>query len=173
MASPNPEDIYSLIGFALTYIQSVEKNIGFVTTYVLQDGDPLTLEKLNSIKAKERKRALGYFMGKVRERANLALPLDNLLADYLENRNDFIHNHDQIPGWDLRTEEGREVAKRFTVMLWRQAHKINEVFVALIARWQEQAGIYPLEPLRGEEYIKEIDEKYGALIDIFFTEKPK
>jgi len=56
MASPNSEDIYSLIGFSLTYIQSVERSINFVTTYVLQDGDPLTLEKLNSIEERERKK---------------------------------------------------------------------------------------------------------------------
>ena len=171
MASPNCEDIYSLIGFALTYIQSVEKSVSFVTTYVLQDGDPLTLEKLNSLEAKERKKALGYFIGKVKERASLAPPLENLLADFLQNRNDFIHNHDRIPGWDLNTEEGRDVAKRFTVDLWRQAHKINEIFATLVTRWQEQTGIYPPEPHGGEEYIKEIDEKYGAFIDVLFTSK--
>ncbi|WEA32706.1 MULTISPECIES: hypothetical protein [Aeromonas] len=71
MTSPNSEDIYSLIGFTLTYIQVVERSISFVTTYVLQDDDPLTLAKLNSIQAKERKKALGYFIGKVKERATL------------------------------------------------------------------------------------------------------
>lgn len=58
MTSPNSEDIYSLIGFTLTYIQVVERSISFVTTYVLQDDDPLTLAKLNSIQAKERKKLL-------------------------------------------------------------------------------------------------------------------
>lgn len=171
MASPNPDDIYSLIGFALTYIQSVEKNISFVTTYVLQDDDPLTLEKLNSIETKERRKALGYFIGKVKERATLAPPLETLLADYLKNRNDFIHNHHNISGWNLDTEEGQKVAKEFTVNLWRQAHKINEIFAALVTRWQEQTGIYPPEPHGGEEYIREIDEKYGAFIDVLFTSK--
>ena len=171
MTSPNPEDIYSLIGFALGYIQSVEKNISFVTTYVLQDDNPLTLKKLNSIEKKKRKKALGYFLGKVKERADLFPALEELLSDFLKNRNDFIHNHDKIPGWDLHTEEGRDVAKQFTVNLWRQAHKINEIFAALVTRWQEQTGIYPPEPHGGEAYIQELDDKYGALIDVFFTEK--
>ncbi|EQB8042455.1 hypothetical protein ACSZOL_04580 [Aeromonas hydrophila] len=171
MTSPNSEDIYSLIGFTLTYIQVVERSISFVTTYVLQDDDPLTLAKLNSIQAKERKKALGYFIGKVKERATLALPLENLLSDYLKNRNDFIHNNDQIPEWDLNTERGRCVAKQFTVNLLRQAHKVNEIFSALISRWQEQTGIYPPEPHGGEEYIRSIDDKYGAVIDILFMSK--
>ncbi|MFM1683149.1 hypothetical protein [Aeromonas salmonicida] len=168
MKSPNCEDIYSLIGFALTYIQSVERNIKFVTTFVLQDDAPLTLDKLNSIEAKERKKALGYFIGKVKERATLFPPLENLLSDYLKNRNDFIHNHGQIPGWDLDTEEGRNVAKRFTVNLWRQAHKINEIFTALVTRWQEQAEINLPEPHGGEEYIQEVDKDMGRL-SIFYS----
>lgn len=170
MASPNTEDIYSLIGFALTYIQSVEKSISFVTTYVLQD-EPLTMVNLNSINAKERKKTLGFFIKKIQKTTSLAPPLENLLSDYLNNRNDFIHNHNQISGWDLDTEEGIEIAKKFTVNLWRQAHKINEIFAALVTKWQEQTGIYPLEQHEGEEYIKEIDEKYGASINILFTKK--
>lgn len=171
MASPNSEDIYSLIGFTLTYIQSVERSISFVTTYVLQDGDPLILEKLNSIEEKERKKALGYFIGKIKERAQLAPPLEKLLADFLQNRNDFIHNHDKIPGWNLDTEAGVDIAKRFTVNLWRQAHKINEIFAALASLWQEQAGIYPPASPKVDYYIREIDEKYGALIEVLFTAK--
>ncbi len=171
MASPNSEDIYSLIGFSLTYIQSVERSINFVTTYVLQDGDPLTLEKLNSIEERERKKALGYFIGKIKEKAQLAPPFEKLLADFLQNRNNFIHNHDKIPGWNLDTEAGVDIAKQFTVNLWRQAHKINEIFAALVSLWQEQAGIYLSANPEVEDYIKEIDEKYGALIEILFTAK--
>ena len=92
MVSPNPEDIYSLIGFALTYTQSVEKNISFITTFVLQDEEDLIIEKLNSIESKERKKALGYFIGKLKSRVDLAPVLESLLADFLKNRNDFIHN---------------------------------------------------------------------------------
>jgi len=166
MASPNIEDVYSLIGFALTYIQSVEKNISFITTFVLQDEDELTIEKLNSIESKERKKALGYFVGKLKERADLAPVLESLLADFLKNRNDFIHNQDKIEGWDLDTEEGVAKAKVFTVTLWRQAAKINEILTALMLRWQEQTGIYP-----PGARIDEIEETYGPYIDILFTEK--
>ena len=65
------------------------------------------------------------------------------MADFLKNRNDFIHNQDKIEGWDLDTEEGIAKAKVFTVTLWRQAARINEILVALMLRWQEQTGIYP------------------------------
>jgi len=171
MASPNTEDIYSLIGFALTYIQSVEKNISFITTFVLQDEESLTIERLNSIKCRERKKALGYFIGKLKTRADLAPALEGLLADFLKNRNDFIHNQDKIEGWDLDTEEGIKNAKIFTVTLWRQAARINEILVALMLRWQEQTGIYPPGARNDDPHIKEIDEKFGPYIDVLFTAK--
>ena len=171
MPTPNAEDIYWLMGFTLSHIQSVERNIKFVTIYVLQDGEELTLEKLQSIDKKESKKALGYFISKVKERAELFPKLKELMKDFLKNRNDFIHNQDKIPGWDLDSPEGLIVAKNFTITLLRQAHKINEIFAALVSSWQEQTGMYPPEPVDGQEYIRDIEERYGAFVDIFFTAK--
>src|SRR5439155_18047512 len=99
-------DIYALMGFALTYLQSVERILRFVTTFVLQDGENLSIEKLQSLEAKEAKKTLGYFMFKIRERAQLFPNLDQLLGTYLKNRNDFIHSQSAIPGWDLSSKEG-------------------------------------------------------------------
>lgn len=171
MALPNIEDIYSNIGFALTYIQTVEKNIAFVTTFILQSEDPLTIEKLNSIKSKERKKALGYFIGKLKSRADLAPELEGFLAEFLKHRNDFIHNQDKIEGWNLDTKEGIAIAKAFTIRLWRQAAIINEILLALMLQWQKQTGIFPSGWKNDAPLIKEINEKYGSHIDELFTKK--
>lgn len=173
MPSPNVDDVYSLIGFALTYIQTVERQLKFVTTYVLQDGGELNLDKLQSINDRERKKALGYFMVKVRERAELHPALDQFMSTYLSNRNDFIHNQGDIPGWDLGTEEGITIAKAFTSNLLKQAHKINEVFIALVMRWQEQSGIYPPESTNNNAFFRSIEKRYGPLLDVLFTARPK
>ena len=171
MPSPNHEDVYSLMGFTLSYIQSVERNMKFVTTYVLQDGDSLTLEKLESINKKERKKALGYFIGKIRDRASLFPNFEELLSEFLNKRNDFVHNQDKIPGWDLSTPEGVVVARTFVISLLHQAHIINEIFAALLCKWQEQTGIYPPQSGESNEYINSIEERYGVYVDILFTEK--
>jgi hypothetical protein len=171
MSIPNPKDIYSLMGFAVSYMQTVERTLRFVTTFVVQDGGELTLSGLQSLDKKERKKALGYFIAKVRDRADLFPDLGGLLTNYLNSRNDFIHNHDAIPGWDLTSEDGVAVARTFTLTLIRQAHKINEVFIALTMRWQAQTGIYPPDQAEGQEFFDEIDKKYGYLVDVFFTAK--
>ena len=171
MVSPNTEDVYSLIGFVLTYIQTVEKNISFITTFVLQDGDELTIARLNSIEKNERKKALGYFIGKLKLRSDLNPLFEELLSDFLKNRNDFIHNQDKIEGWDLDSEKGVSNAKKFTVKLWRQANMINEILVALMLQWQKQTGINPPIVKKHQTVIEEINEKYGKFIDLLFAEK--
>ncbi len=171
MNQPNSDDVYSLLGFVLAYIQTTERNFKFVTTYVLQSGEDLDLQRLQSIDSRERKKALGYFMAKIRERADLHPSLDTLMKSYLDNRNDFIHNQQDIPGWDLYSQAGVVVAKSFALNLLRQSHRINEILVALIMRWQEQTSIYPAEETPGQEFFDDIERQYGPLVDVLFTTK--
>lgn len=167
---PNTEDIYSLMGATLSYLQSVEKVLRLVTTFVIQDSDSLDFNKFQSIERKEAKKTLGYFMARLRERADIFPAFDELLESFLNKRNDFIHNHASIPGWDLDTEQGRAVARQFTSSILLQAQKINEVFIALIIRWQSEAGIQT--PMELEHpFFQNIEVQYGHLIDTFFTRK--
>jgi hypothetical protein len=165
------EDVHSMIGITLCYVQSVEQTIRFITTFVLQNGETLDLEKLNSLNNKEGKKALGYFIGLIKKRSDVIPEFEELMASFLQNRNDFVHNHDKIEGWDLDTEDGVKVSKIFMSKLLLQGHKLMEIFVALICRWQEQTGIYPQEVHGGEFLINKVDAKYGAFVDQIFSEK--
>ena len=171
MPQPNEHDVYSLIGFALTYIQSVERNIRFCTTFVLQGDAELTWETLQRLEGQERKKALGYFLGKVKERAQLLPAFEELLDNFLQNRNDFVHNQDKIPGWALDTEEGVRVARNFVVSLLRQAHTVNEIFAVLVTKWQEQVQINTPTTPEMKVYLEEIENRYGAFIDTYFSAK--
>jgi hypothetical protein len=171
MHQPNEHDIYSLIGFTLTYIQSVERNIKFCTTFVLQGDTELTWERLQHIDGLERKKALGYFLGKVKERAQLFPAFEELLNEFLQKRNDFVHNQDKIAGWNLSTAEGVLVARKFVVSLLRQAHIVNEIFAALVTKWQVQAKLDAPTTPELQAYLEEIENRYGAYIDTFFTAK--
>lgn len=171
MHQPNEHDVYSLIGFTLTYIQSVERNIKFCTTFVLQGETELTWETLQHINGQERKKALGYFVGKVKERAQLFSAFEELLNDFLQKRNDFVHNQDKIPGWNLDTEEGVLGARKFVVSLLRQAHVVNEIFAALVTKWQIQAKIDAPTTSELEAYLEDIEDRYGVYINTFFSAK--
>lgn len=171
MPKPNEHDIYSLIGFALTYVQSVEQNVKFCTTFVLQGDAELTWKRLQGLEVQERKKALGYFIVRVKERAKLFPAFEELLSSFLQNRNDFIHNQHKILGWDLSTADGVTVARNFLVSLLRQAHTVNEIFASLVTRWQEQAEIYAPATPDQSAYFEDIENQYGAFIDTIFASK--
>jgi hypothetical protein len=171
MSAQTLEDVHSMIGITLCYVQFVEKHIKFITTFVLQNGETLDLDKLNSLNKKESKKALGYFLGLIKKRADVIPELGELMTHFLQNRNDFVHNHDKIEGWDLNTEEGVKVAKVFMSQLLLQGQKLNHIFVALTCRWQEQTGIYPKIDHGDEALINKIDAEYGVFVDLMFTQK--
>jgi len=163
------EDIYSLIGLTLCFIQQVESTLNFVLTYVLQDDEPLTIQNLEQLKRKERKSTLGYFVKKLKMRAELLPALETLLDEFLTNRNDFVHNQKDIPGWDLQTKEGEAVAREFTIKLLLQGKKLLETFYALIIQWDQHVGLNT--PFPNEQFVRTIDEQYGWLVDSLFTKK--
>ena len=168
---PNSDDIYSLIGFALAFIQGVEKQIAFCTTYVLQDDGELTLEKLLSKQKLERTKTLGYFLAKIRERVKLSVGFDDLLKEFLGNRNALVHNMDQIPGWDLKSVEGVEAAKRFVVTLLRQSYQVSKILVALTNEWQSQIGVQVAVPDEHKAFFDEVDNEYGPFVGSIFMVK--
>lgn len=161
---------YSMIGATLSYLQTVERVFCFVTTYVIQDGDDLSFEGLQALNKKEKKKALGYFMRQLRGRSALLPSFDALLSSFLSMRNDFVHSHDQIPGWDVNTEGGRLIAHQFMSTLLQQAHKINEILIALVMRWQQDVGI-ETPKFQEDQFFINAYQQYGNLVDTFFNAK--
>lgn len=167
----NPDDIFSVIGFTLTYLQSFERSIKFCTTFVLQGDGDLTWGRLQDIEKEERKKALGYFILEIRKRVQLHDRFDELISSVLRDRNDFVHNTDKIAGWDLRTPEGVAVARSFCMSLVRRAHTLNEIFATLFAQWSEQAKIRAGTTTEQDTYFAEIQRRYGHLIGLLFVGK--
>lgn len=168
MHEPDPENIYSIIGLTLVYLQSLERNIRFCTTFVLQGDAELNWHRLQNIEKDEGKKALGYFVGKVRERAMLHPSFDELITSVLRDRNDFVHNMDKIPGWSLNTPEGTDVALAYALSLIRRAHRVNEILAALLLQWQVQANIHVETTADQDAYFQEIDRRYGHLVGPLF-----
>lgn len=171
MNKPNVEDIYSLIGVALVNIQSLESLMKFCTTYVFQEGEFIDFEGIRRLESKEKKKTLGYFIGRVKERTEVHPNLLRLFESFLENRNMLVHNVDSIPNWNLNTIEGTNTAKQFVGNLIRQTRKLTHIFSALMSAWQRQVGC-EVELSEGDKQVlDDIQLEYGPLIDELFTEK--
>ncbi|MBW0296788.1 hypothetical protein B4P00_11140 [Shewanella xiamenensis] len=171
MNNPNVEDIYSLIGVALVHMQSLESLMKFCTIFVLQEGDFIDFEGLTKLKKNAKKKTLGYFIGRVKERANVHPNLLLLLESFLENRNMLVHNVDSIPNWDLNSTEGTNAAKVFVGNLIRQTRILTQIFSALVTAWQQQVGIEIKLGDSEQKVLDEIQLKCGAIIDELFMEK--
>jgi hypothetical protein len=163
-------DVYAKIGAALCLVQTAEEVIRTCITYVLPKTSPLTIEDLERQTNAERKKTLGYFLGELRKRADLDEDFDALLASFLENRNTLVHRIGEVPGWTLRTAEGRKIASIFAGRLLTETLEVIKIFAGLLSAWQEQTKIDMPFP-RDNELGAEIEEKYKTLVDDVFFEK--
>ncbi|MCY1459055.1 hypothetical protein D9M71_764940 [compost metagenome] len=83
-------------------------------------------------------------------------------------RNDLVHDHSRIEGWDLKSTAGVAIAKKYVWSFINQGNQLLEVFTALAMDWQEQAGFnVPTDP-KDSIYFSGIQQKYGHLVDSFF-----
>lgn len=134
---PEEFEVLGMIGATLLLTQSVEEALRVITTFVIQKGDRLDLRTLEAQTQAEQKKTIGYFIGELRKRADLRKDLEVCLASFLSHRNTLAHNVEKIPGWDLKTEEGREVARAFLGILMQESSILTTVFGALANAWMK------------------------------------
>jgi antitoxin component of RelBE/YafQ-DinJ toxin-antitoxin module len=161
-------DVLEAMGVALLVLQSTEDVLRLCMTFVIQK-KKLTLESLQQQEEIERNKTIGYFLSQLRHRVSVHPKFDSLLKDFLKNRNDFVHNLEQVPGWSMKSSEGRAAAKKFIYLLIEQANKVQQVFVGLLLAWQEQTGISV--PLPDHEWFSKVASAYKPLADCIFRAK--
>jgi len=150
------------MGVALLVVQSAERVIRLCMTVVLPKEAPLTLDSLQQQEESERRKTIGYFLLELRKRASIEEGFDQLLTDFLKNRNDFIHDLARVPTWGLRTPEQTVMALQFVHRFIRQADEVLKVFAGLVLAWQEQNGMSK-PPLPDHDWFSEVYATYKPL----------
>ncbi len=123
---------FALIGVCLLHVQLAERVLAGGVELVLQD-PTLTAAKLLEQTEPERKRTLGDFLRGLKSRAKIEAKFKDKLYRFLRMRNTFVHNLSEVPGWNLRTKEGRKVATEFLIELTMLAFGVTGVFMSLFA----------------------------------------
>ena len=142
------------------------------TTFVFQGQTPLTLDTLEALEQAERRKTIGQLCNTLRQRVELRVDFESLLANFLEQRNRLIHRTFDIPGWNLRTAEGRTVAKSFADGVLVQANSLLYVFAGLVRAWQTRSGLGgPPIPPDAEDFFTTLDRHYVPLIDALVAAK--
>src|SRR5258706_3749096 len=104
---------YGLMGVCLLHVQLAEQGVARAVESILEDSTVKLMEQTED----ERSRTLGTFLKKLRRRTRIDPNLNRKLSHFLRMRNTFVHNASEVPGFDIRTEDGREVATKFLVEL--------------------------------------------------------
>ena len=147
------EKILISMGITLLLLQTTEKAINFCMTFVFQKESPLTLEKLEKQEIEEQKKTLGYFLAELRKRADLDPKFDQMLRDFLDRRNIFIHQLSEVRGLDFSTPEGRQIAEQFIGKLAGLTQSVFYIFVGFIRAWQRKLDMDTPMPLGSEEFL--------------------
>jgi hypothetical protein len=151
---------YALMGVCLLYVQQAERALASAVGSVLMD-PTLTTAKLMGQTEPERKRTLGDFLKELRKLARIEPQFKNKLYRFLTMRNTFIHNLSEVPGWDVRTEEGREVATKFLSELLALAFEVSGVFMSLFTvSAREELGENIIE---GNQLMSLIEKQFGPI----------
>lgn len=164
--------IFQAMGASLLGIQTTEKFIKTTITYILpRDNDGLTFEKLAQQNKEEAKKTLGYFIGELRKRSDIHPDFDLKLSRFLELRNDFIHNFQDIEGFDLLTPEGHLIVVNFLNVLMGLTDEITKTLFGLGRAWQKQNSIR-FKYFDDHILTKHIDDYYVEKVDeIFYKQK--
>jgi hypothetical protein len=151
--------IYSLIGVTLLHVQLAERALGETVKLVLKDRT-LTPSKLMELTEPERKKTLGDFLKELKTRTRLETAFKDKLYRFLKMRNTFIHNISELPGWDVKTDAGREKGIEFLAELLHLALTVTGVFTSLFAiSARDELGE---ELFEGNRLVRLMEEHFGS-----------
>lgn len=168
---PEKADVLMLIGAALLSMQGAERCLRFCLTWVFQKDGPITLEKLETQELAERKKTMGYFLRELRNRAQLDDRFELYLERFLEDRNTLAHALDEVPGWNLESKEGRDIARQFCDRCLVESFEVMKILTALTRAWMEQVGLKTPYPAGSEELFSEIEHTYLPHVDCLFASR--
>jgi hypothetical protein len=166
-------DLLARIGAALLSVQTTERALHLVTTFVIQKPGTITAEQLIAQSNAAQKKTLGYFLAELRKRVDLDVHFDGTLCEFLRRRNLLAHNLSDLPGWNTDTVHGIYIGRCFINELLEMNGEVLKVFAALLRAWQAQRGDKTFD-VPGHPFFEEVDTRYVPLVDsLLFAKEPK
>ncbi|WOH50560.1 hypothetical protein [Bradyrhizobium sp. sBnM-33] len=153
--------VYTYIGLCLLCIQQAERLLQKSIDTVLDNPDIRLLEQTEL----ERKQTLGNFLRRLRRRVRLEPDVRDRLYKFLDMRNKFVHELSDIPGFDLRTEDGRQLAMEFIIELTFLALSTTILFATLYSVWAKDTyneEFFEVEGTEAKQLLAMFEERFGT-----------
>ncbi len=129
------KDLCALLGLTLVELQGVEKLVKSCVELVFKDvnGDALT----DLRNPKSRKKTLGQFLTLIREKSTIDPTFDQVLANFLERRNVFIHDLLGNKLFSLSSEGGRYHIRLFVERLRSEMDIVGKFMLGALMVWAD------------------------------------
>jgi hypothetical protein len=165
--------ILTWIGALIVGIQGTERIVDLVMTYVFQGKQKVTVQILERLEAQRQSRTLGRLVKVMQDRVGIHPAFDKLLENFVEHRNQLMHRLDDIPGWDLDTEDGRKIAWNFLHQLYKETHAVMQIFISFLIAWEKQHKLGIVKDLTPEmvEALPQITEFTAIVDDLVFAKE--
>lgn len=161
---------YANLGRMIGVMQTVEQMLRFTMIYIFQEAPPLNMEKLLSQQQRTAKRTVGQFMVELKKRVAIHPGFETVLDEFLALRNDVIHDHSRISGWDFKTDEGLQTVTNTLGRLLDRATTILKILTALMIDWSNQVGFNTDTDIgKDEPFFIEVQESYIPMLQHMFA----
>ncbi len=159
--------LYIEVGKAIEIIQLADEVFKSVLLMVFPGKEFSDLETFQKNNKLLDNATLGKLVAILKKRVVLNDDFENILNEYLVDRNSFIHNWAEIDSWN---EDEEAIA--FTVRIQRKAAYLCYTFMGFLRVWMEQAGIEGIDEQfpEGAPFFATIDSEWKDLINEFVKE---
>lgn len=159
------QEIYQLIGMVVLLLQTTERVLRACIAALVSDDEISLYENWMRFDENEAKGTLGFHLRKLSLNAEVREVVEEVLKEFLEKRNNLIHDVRNIDGWNLKSVEGRGAA---FVWLRRFAALNTTITRLLLGLMESRHGISP--PTTKDEFDREIAEEWAPLAKILLQD---
>ncbi|MBA2435068.1 MAG: hypothetical protein H0W34_11520 [Pyrinomonadaceae bacterium] len=139
-------DLFALIGLTLVELQGVEKLLKACYVFVLRDANGNPLEDLRD--RTKRNRTLGQFLNALRQKSSIDPTFDEVLSNFLEHRNRFVHDLLSQKHAPLETKLGRYHLEVFVNLLRTEMDTVSKALMGFLMVWMEPEKYADLTKVR-------------------------
>jgi hypothetical protein len=161
------EDAWARIGLLLALLQHAEHAINACLKWVFthdpfgEDDESKLLDQLSNLEEFQRKKTLGQLHHALRERVDIHPEFETYFAQFVEDRNRFVHRLFIEPGFGVNNPKDIPRIRQFVDALTEQTMRLIAVFNAYIQVWAEE------HELADENDYANAPEPFKAMVQYF------
>jgi hypothetical protein len=148
---PTEEVVLAEMGKTVLSIQPTERLFNLIAGIVIHDA-PFTQKNLTGFSPDKLSETFGRIKSRLeKDGINFDRRFLDALGKFIDDRNKLVHRVHEIPGWDLKTNEGRIKAFCFLKLLQKRNSELYQVLLGLVLEYDDK-NLYGVIGKAGAQY---------------------